>query len=101
MVPRTESGVRSTSDSLCEVAAVAEKTIRTEALRLTRVTKYDASTYQGRGDVCTIGVGKQFVAVGFWAGAKLASRHAILEGTTPSSRVVRLRSVAEARAPAL
>jgi hypothetical protein len=101
IVARTVTRERSTADSLQEVASVTEKTIQSAAPRLTRVIKYDAPTYQGRGDVCTIGIWKRFVAVGFWAGAKLAIRHTILEGTAPSSRVVKLRTAAEARSPAL
>lgn len=83
-----------------EVAAEAERTIRRVAPSLTRVTKYGASTFQGRGDVCTIGVWTNFVSVGFWAGAKLAAEHGLLEGKAPSSRVAKLRSPEEARSPA-
>jgi hypothetical protein len=80
-----------------DVAAQAEETIHRVAPALRRVTKYGAATYQGQGDVCTIGVWKSFVAVGFWSGAKLADRHAWLEGDGKASRMAKLRSVEDAR----
>ncbi|HUR68668.1 MAG TPA: hypothetical protein VM370_05425 [Candidatus Thermoplasmatota archaeon] len=79
------------------MAAETERTIRRVAPSLRRVTKYDAATYQGRGDVCTIGVWTTFVAVGFWAGAKLARDHPLLEGRAKTTRVAKLRTPAEAR----
>lgn len=96
-MPRPKA--RPSTYDLNEVATTIERTIREESPQLTRVTKYGAPTFQGRGDVITIGVWKTFVAVGFWSGAKLAARHSILEGTAPSSRVVKFRSVEEARSP--
>jgi hypothetical protein len=83
-----------------DVAEEAERTIRRVAPSLQRVTKYDAPTYQGRGDVCTIGVWTNFVSIGFWSGAKLAPEHAMLEGTANSTRVAKLRTPAEARSRA-
>jgi hypothetical protein len=83
-----------------DVAAAAERTIRRVAPSLTRVTKYGAPTYQGRGDVLTLGVWTEFVAVGFWSGAKLAARHAGLRGRGKATRTWRLASLADARAPA-
>jgi hypothetical protein len=41
--------------------------------------------------------GKQSVAPGFWAGAKLEARHPLLQGSAASSWVVKLRSTDEAR----
>ncbi|MHB8606615.1 MAG: DUF1801 domain-containing protein [Thermoplasmatota archaeon] len=83
-----------------DVAAAAERAIRRVGPRLKRVTKYGAPTYQGRGDVITIGVWTNFVAVGFWGGALLTRRHALLEGAGKSTRLVRLRTVADARSRA-
>lgn len=83
--------------ALDEVAAAVERTVHAEAPALKRVIKYRAPTFQGRGDVLTIGILKDHVSVGFWAGAKLATRHSILEGTGQASRLVKLRTVAEAR----
>jgi len=87
-------------DALPEVAAEVERTIRSVAPRAERVVKFGAPTFQGQGDIITIGVWTQFVAVGFWNGAKLAARHPMLEGTAASSRVARLRTVRAARSPA-
>jgi hypothetical protein len=98
-LPRSPADPRKEDADLAEIAAAAEQAIHTSAPHLRRVTKYGAPTYQGQGDVCTIGVGKDFVAVGFWAGAKLAASHPILEGSAPSSRVVKLRSVGAAMSP--
>jgi hypothetical protein len=86
--------------SLSEVASAAERMVRSVAPTLRRVIKYGAPTYQGRGDVCTIGVWTQFVAVGFWSGGRLAARHPLLEGTAKTTRVARLRTVEEAGSPA-
>ena len=83
-----------------DVAAEAERTIRRVAPSLALVTKYGAATFQGRGDVCTIGVWTTFVSVGFWAGAKLAQEHPILEGKAASTRVAKLRTPSEARSRA-
>jgi hypothetical protein len=88
-----------TEGSLAAVAAAVERTIREVAPGLRRAVKYGALTYQRRGDVITVGVWTGFVAVGFWNGAKLAARHPILEGTAPSSRVVKMRTPAEATTP--
>lgn len=84
-------------DSPAAVAAEVERTIRSVAPSLKRVTKYGAPTYQGQGDVVTIGVWTKFVAVGFWRGDELQKAHPLLEGEGKSTRLVRLRSVAEAR----
>lgn len=84
---------------MADVAAEAEGTIRRVAPSLKRVTKYGAATFQGRGDVCTIGVWKSFVSVGFWGGAKLAREHKLLEGKA-STRVAKLRTPSEARSRA-
>lgn len=83
-----------------EVAAQAERTIRRVAPSLERVTKYGAATFQGRGDVCTLGVWTSFVSVGFWGGAKLAREHALLEGSGKGTRMAKLRTPAEARSRA-
>lgn len=82
------------------VAKAVERTVRSVAPGLRRSVKYGAPTYQGRGDVLTIGVWTDFVSVGFWSGTILAARHSILEGSGRSSRLVKLRSVAEARSEA-
>ncbi|MCI4337501.1 MAG: DUF1801 domain-containing protein [Thermoplasmata archaeon] len=85
---------------MAELSSAVEATIRAVAPTLTQVVKYGAPTFQGRGDVCTIGVWKQFVAVGFWNGAKLAPRHPLLEGTAKTTRVVKLRTIEEATSAA-
>jgi hypothetical protein len=92
-----ESKASTLVDSLSKVASEAERTIRSVAPDLKRVVKYGAPTFQGRGDVITIGVWTRFVAVGFWSGAKLAARHPILAGTARSSRVAKLTSLDQAR----
>jgi hypothetical protein len=92
-----EFKARTPIDSLSKVASEVERTIRSVAPDLKRVLKYGAPTFQGRGDIITIGVWTKFVAVGFWNGAKLAARHPILEGTASSSRVAKLRTLQEAK----
>lgn len=82
------------------VARAAEATIRRVAPALKRVTKYGAPTFRGNGDVCTIGVWTRFVSVGFWQGAKLAAKHAQLEGSGKRTRLVKLRSEKDARSRA-
>jgi hypothetical protein len=88
------------TDPPAKVAAAVEATIRAVAPRLKRVVKYGAPTYQGRGDVITIGVWTNFVAVGFWNGARLASKHRMLEGPAKTSKVAKLRRKSEAGSPA-
>jgi hypothetical protein len=97
IVPARAASNERAVDLLSDVANAVEVTIRSVAPDLKRVIKYGAPTYQGRGDVCTIGVWKRFVAVGFWSGAKLASKHPLLEGTANSSRVVKLRTNGDAQ----
>lgn len=80
-----------------EVAAVVENTIHSVVPALRRVIKYGAPTFQGLGDVCTIGVWKHFVAVGFWNGATLAARHPLLEGSAKTTRIAKIRTLGEAR----
>ena len=80
-----------------EVAAEIGRTIHSGAPKLRRVTKYGAPMYRGLGDVCTIGTWKDFVAVGFWNGSKLASQRALLEGSGAGNRVAKLRAPTEAR----
>jgi uncharacterized protein YdhG (YjbR/CyaY superfamily) len=91
---------RARQATMAQVAAQAERTIRRTAPRLRRVVKYGAPTYQWRGDVCTVGTWTRFVAVGFWSGARLAPRHAMLEGSAKGTRVAKLRTVEEARSAA-
>jgi hypothetical protein len=86
-------------DPVDAVAAEVERTNRSVAPELERVTKYGAPTYQGRGDVGTIGVWTRFVAVGFWNGPKLAAGHPMLEAASPTQRVAKLRTLSEARSP--
>jgi hypothetical protein len=76
---------RAAPSDLSEVASAAEATIRSAAPFLGRVIEWEAPTFQGREDVCTIGGWKDFVAVGLWSGAKLASRHPLLEGSAPTA----------------
>ncbi|HEV2167134.1 MAG TPA: DUF1801 domain-containing protein [Thermoplasmata archaeon] len=85
---------------LDSVAEAIEATVRSEAPDLRRTVKYGAPTFQGRGDVLTIGIWKRFVAVGFWKGAMLARRHPLLEGSARTTRVAKLRTIEEARSPA-
>ena len=47
-----------------------------------------------------IGLWTRFVAVGFWKGARLARSYPLLEGSAPTSRVVKIRSLEEARTSA-
>lgn len=82
--------------SPAEVAVAVEEVIRQVAPELNRVIKYGAPTYQGRGDVITIGVWTNFVAVGFWNGGRLAPDHPLLEGPAKTSRVAKLRRRSEA-----
>jgi len=97
---RTTAAAASIAAPMDAVARAVERTIRDAAPALRRTIKYNAPTYQGRGDVLTIGVWSHFVAVGFWSGARLAARHPILQGSARSSRVVKVRSIVEARSPA-
>ena len=86
---------------LSEVALEVKKTIRSVAPSLKRVVKYGAPTFQGHGDVITIGVWSKFVAVGFWNGAKLGSRFpTLLEGSARTSRIAKLRTLSEAKSKA-
>ncbi len=87
----------SQAESLTDVAVEIERTILSVAPGITRVVKYDAPTFQGQGDIMTIGVWTKFVAVGFWNGAKLSARHPMLEGAGAVSRVAKLRSLKEAK----
>jgi hypothetical protein len=88
---------KSSSAALSDIALEVEKTIRSVAPSLKRVIKYRAPTFQGHGDVITIGVWSKFVAVGFWNGAKLASRYHLLEGSARTSRIAKIRTLSEAK----
>ncbi|MCL4518238.1 MAG: DUF1801 domain-containing protein [Thaumarchaeota archaeon] len=88
---------KSSSTSVSDVALEVEKTIHSVAPSLKRVIKYGAPTFQGQGDVITIGVWSKFIAVGFWNGAKLASRYPLLEGSGRTSRIAKLRTLSEAK----
>lgn len=94
---KSKSAKASHAESLTEVASEIERTILSVAPGITRVVKYDAPTFQGQGDIMTIGVWTKFVAVGFWNGAKLSACHPMLEGAGAVSRVVKLRSLKEAK----
>jgi hypothetical protein len=88
----------SSTMQLSDIALEVENIIHTVAPGLKRVIKYGAPTFQGHGDVITIGVWSKFVAVGFWNGAKLASRYpSLLEGSARTSRIAKLRTLSEAR----
>lgn len=100
-MPPKKSRTGTPSDPPSEVAGAVEATIRQVAPELKRVIKYGAPTYQGRGDVMTIGVWTNFVAVGFWGGAKLAAKHPMLEGPANTSKVAKLRRLSEAKSTAL
>lgn len=96
-MPADEEESEAPDLALDKVVEAVERTVHEVAPSLHRVVKYGAPTFQGRGDVLTIGLWKDFVSVGFWAGAKLAERHSILEGAAQGSRMVKLRTIAEAR----
>lgn len=83
------------------MAAVAERTIRAAAPRLARVIRWGAPTYRGHRNVLIVSVLKDHVAVGFWRGTDLEPKHAMLEGKFQRVRIVRLRTVTDAKSRAL
>jgi hypothetical protein len=97
---KAKAEAKAEDDDMDAVGRAAEATIRRVAPDLERVTKYGAPTFRGNADVCTIGVWTRFVSVGFWRGAELAAKHVQLEGSGKRTRLVKLRTVKEARSRA-
>jgi hypothetical protein len=87
-------------ENLEKVAEATRQVVRAMAPQLRTETKWGMPWLAGKDLVLVVGAFTHHVGVEFWRGASLTDPHGLLAGTGKNLRHVKLRTVAEARAPA-
>lgn len=87
--------------SIDEVERAVRATVRAAAPRLRTVVKWAHPWLAGQDLVVAVGSYSRHVGVEFWRGTSLPDPTKLLEGTGKNLRHVKIRTLAEARSPAL
>jgi len=83
-----------------KVAEIARRIVRKVAPQLRTEVKWGQRWFFGADLILVIRAFSHHAEVEFWRGTSLSDPHGLLEGTGKNLRHVKLRTVAEARAPA-
>jgi hypothetical protein len=84
-----------------EIAAAVRKILHASAPKLEERILWGMPWYLGKDKVFVVMATGQRINLGFWRGVDLEDPKGLLEGTGKGMRHVKLRTVKEARAPAV
>ncbi len=88
-------------ETMPEVLAAVSRSVEIAAPRLRIERKWGVDWHVGRDLVLAYGAFTHHVGIEFWRGTLLEDPAGLLEGTGKNLRHVKVRTAAEARAPAL